>query len=153
MVRINFSLPLENCYKRSSAILSGISIFKGALAKLKTQHQEDPSSPTLATNKPTLLRSLFTVGALCRHFDFDQEEFKGANKVKSVPYLKSSRSAVQPLITHLIIYHVFQIVIKDKVLELLLYFTTHEDEEVQLKAIIGLGKFHADLWSKGKFLK
>uniref|UniRef100_A0A8C7X5K8 Nipped-B protein n=1 Tax=Oryzias sinensis TaxID=183150 RepID=A0A8C7X5K8_9TELE len=34
---------------------------------------------------------------------------------------------------------VFQIVIKDKVLELLLYFTTHEEEEVQIKAIIGLG--------------
>lgn len=33
-----------------------------------------------------------------------------------------------------------QIVIKEKVLELLLYFTTHEDEEVQIKAIIGLGK-------------
>uniref|UniRef100_M3ZSI3 Nipped-B protein n=1 Tax=Xiphophorus maculatus TaxID=8083 RepID=M3ZSI3_XIPMA len=85
--------------------------FYGALAKLKTQHQEDPSSSTLAANKPTLLRSLFTVGALCRHFDFDQEEFKGANKI----------------------------IIKDKVLELLLYFTTHEDEEVQIKAIIGLG--------------
>ncbi|CAI5666931.1 unnamed protein product [Oreochromis niloticus] len=85
--------------------------YYGALAKLKTQHQEDPTSSTLAANKPTLLRSLFTVGALCRHFDFDQEEFKGANKI----------------------------VIKDKVLELLLYFTTHEEEEVQIKAIIGLG--------------
>uniref|UniRef100_A0A8C9SUX1 Nipped-B protein n=1 Tax=Scleropages formosus TaxID=113540 RepID=A0A8C9SUX1_SCLFO len=31
------------------------------------------------------------------------------------------------------------VVIKDKVLELLLYFTRHEDEEVQTKAIIGLG--------------
>ncbi|KAM4527458.1 nipped-B-like protein B isoform 2-T4 [Odontesthes bonariensis] len=85
--------------------------YYGALAKLKTQHQEDSGSSTLAANKPTLLRSLFTVGALCRHFDFDQEEFKGANKI----------------------------VIKDKVLDLLLYFTTHEDEEVQIKAIIGLG--------------
>ncbi|XP_054468120.1 nipped-B-like protein [Anoplopoma fimbria] len=85
--------------------------YYGALAKLKTQHQEDPNSSTLAANKPTLLRSLFTVGALCRHFDFDQEEFKGANKI----------------------------IIKDKVLELLLYFTTHEDEEVQIKAITGLG--------------
>ncbi|KAF6733208.1 Nipped-B-like protein [Oryzias melastigma] len=85
--------------------------YYGALAKLKTQHQEDPSSPTLATNKPTLLRALFTVGALCRHFDFDLEEFKGANKI----------------------------IIKDKVLELLLYFTTHAEEEVQVKAIIGLG--------------
>uniref|UniRef100_A0A665VVG1 Nipped-B protein n=1 Tax=Echeneis naucrates TaxID=173247 RepID=A0A665VVG1_ECHNA len=73
--------------------------------------ERDPNSSTLVANKPTLLRSLFTVGALCRHFDFDQEEFKGASKI----------------------------VIKDKVLELLLYFTTHEDEEVQIKAIIGLG--------------
>lgn len=32
-----------------------------------------------------------------------------------------------------------QVVIKDKVLELLLYFTKHEDEEVKTKAIIGLG--------------
>ncbi|XP_041825130.1 nipped-B-like protein B [Melanotaenia boesemani] len=85
--------------------------YYGALAKLKTQHQEDPGNSTLATNKPTLLRSLFTVGALCRHFDFDQEEFKGPNKI----------------------------IIKDKVLDLLLYFTTHEEEEVQIKAIIGLG--------------
>lgn len=62
--------------------------FIGALAKLKTQHQEDPNSSTLAANKPTLLRSLFTVGALCRHFDFDQEEFKGANKVNTSNQLK-----------------------------------------------------------------
>ncbi|XP_034047622.1 nipped-B-like protein B [Thalassophryne amazonica] len=85
--------------------------FYGALAKLKMQHQEDPSSSALATNKPALLRSLFTVGALCRHFDFDLEDFKGSTKI----------------------------VIKDKVLELLLYFTAHEDEEVQIKAIIALG--------------
>ncbi|XP_023692308.2 nipped-B-like protein A isoform X2 [Paramormyrops kingsleyae] len=85
--------------------------YYGALTKLKGQHQEDPNSTVLAATKPALLRSLFTVGALCRHFDFDLEEFKGNSKV----------------------------VIKDKVLELLLYFTRHEDEEVQTKAIIGMG--------------
>ncbi|XP_069077311.1 nipped-B-like protein isoform X9 [Pleurodeles waltl] len=85
--------------------------YYGALTKLKNQHQEDPNSTVLAANKPALLRSLFTVGALCRHFDFDQEEFKGNSKVN----------------------------IRDKVLELLLYFTKHSDEEVQTKAIIGLG--------------
>uniref|UniRef100_A0A668ASZ4 Nipped-B protein n=1 Tax=Myripristis murdjan TaxID=586833 RepID=A0A668ASZ4_9TELE len=85
--------------------------FYGALNKLKIQHQEDPNSTTLVANKPFLLRSLFTVGALGRHFDFDLEDFKGTNKV----------------------------VIKEKVLELLLYFTKHEDEEVKTKAIIGLG--------------
>uniref|UniRef100_A0A671YBR7 Nipped-B protein n=1 Tax=Sparus aurata TaxID=8175 RepID=A0A671YBR7_SPAAU len=36
-------------------------------------------------------------------------------------------------------FEIKKIVIKDKVLDLLLYFTTHEDEEVQIKAIIGLG--------------
>ncbi|XP_069379772.1 nipped-B-like protein A isoform X4 [Paralichthys olivaceus] len=85
--------------------------FYGALNKLKVQHHEDSNSATLVANKPFLLRSLFTVGALARHFDFDLEEFKGTNKV----------------------------VIKEKVLELLLYFTKHEDEEVKTKAIIGLG--------------
>ncbi|XP_022054799.1 nipped-B-like protein A isoform X2 [Acanthochromis polyacanthus] len=85
--------------------------FYSALNRLKIQHQEDPNSTTLVASKPLVLRSLFTVGALARHFDFDLEEFKGTNKV----------------------------VIKEKVLELLLYFTKHEDEEVKSKAIIGLG--------------
>uniref|UniRef100_M4ARG6 Nipped-B protein n=1 Tax=Xiphophorus maculatus TaxID=8083 RepID=M4ARG6_XIPMA len=82
-----------------------------ALNKFKIQHQDDPNSTALVANKPFLLRSLFTVGALGRHFDFDLEEFKGTNKI----------------------------IIKEKVLELLLYFTKHEDEVVKTKAIIGLG--------------
>lgn len=62
--------------------LNSFSYFLGALNKLKIQHQEDPNSTTLAANKPFLLRSLFTVGALARHFDFDLEEFKGTKQVK-----------------------------------------------------------------------
>uniref|UniRef100_A0A671KB38 Nipped-B protein n=1 Tax=Sinocyclocheilus anshuiensis TaxID=1608454 RepID=A0A671KB38_9TELE len=85
--------------------------YYGALTKLKIQHQEGTNSTALAATKAALLRSLFTVGALCRHFDFDFEQFKGTTKV----------------------------VIKEKVLESLLYFTNHEDEEVKCKAIIGLG--------------
>lgn len=63
-------------------LLLKFSIFLGALNKLKIQHQEDPNSTTLVANKPFLLRSLFTVGALARHFDFDLEEFKGTNRVR-----------------------------------------------------------------------
>uniref|UniRef100_A0A3P9LBM2 Nipped-B protein n=1 Tax=Oryzias latipes TaxID=8090 RepID=A0A3P9LBM2_ORYLA len=92
-------------------VMACFNKFYTALNKLKIQHQEDPNSSSLVVNKPFLLRSLFTVGALARHFDFDLEEFKGNNKV----------------------------VIKEKVLELLLYFTKHEEEEVKTKAIIGLG--------------
>ncbi|XP_056601380.1 nipped-B-like protein A [Triplophysa dalaica] len=85
--------------------------YYGALTKLKVQHQEGTNSMAMTATKAALLRSLFTVGALSRHFDFDREDFKGTTKV----------------------------VIKEKVLELLLYFTNHEDEEVRCKAIIGLG--------------
>lgn len=61
----------------------------GALNRMKVQHQEDPNSTTLVANKPFLLRSLFTVGALARHFDFDLEEFKGTNKVSDWSLLNS----------------------------------------------------------------
>lgn len=125
----------------------------GALARLKTQHQEDPSSSTLAANKPTLLRSLFTVGALCRHFDFDQEEFKGANKVNFSTFHKcyflscSTTCFDGGLFCSPPVSFFSQIIIKEKVLELLLYFTTHVDEEVQIKAIIGLGMLYLNLHS------
>ncbi|XP_066509612.1 nipped-B-like protein A [Hoplias malabaricus] len=85
--------------------------YYGVLTKLKVQHQENSNSINQTATKAALLRSLFTVGALCRHFDFDLEYFKGNSKIE----------------------------IKDKVLELLLYFTSHEEEEVKCKAIIGLG--------------
>lgn len=40
-----------------------------------------------------------------------------------------------------------QVNIKDKVLELLMYFTKHSDEEVQTKAIIGLGEILHQIWN------
>lgn len=55
--------------------------YYGALTKLKVQHQEGTNSMAMAATKAALLRSLFTAGALCRHFDFDQEDFKGSTKV------------------------------------------------------------------------
>ena len=54
--------------------------FFGVLSRLLTEHKRDPNSPNLAKNRPTLLRSLFTVGLLCRHFDFDSNAF-GEKKV------------------------------------------------------------------------
>lgn len=92
------------------------------------------------------------MGALCRHFDFDQEQFKGANKVNptNIFQLYLQFRIHQDWFDD--IPCVSQIVIKDKVLELLLYFTTHEDEEVQLKAIIGLGMSRVISWSWTEFL-
>ena len=47
----------------------------GVISKLMIQHQKCPTSPQLAASRPTLLRSLFTVGLLCKHFNFDSEDF------------------------------------------------------------------------------
>lgn len=141
-----------------------IFVLPAALNKLKLQHQEDPNSTTLVANKPFLLRSLFTVGALARHFDFDLEEFKGNNKVGRQSQCSKKHECLKVLNTRkrLITWNcratvqinnqrcltmtrdlsvcLLQVVIKEKVLELLLYFTKHEDEEVKTKAIIGLGR-------------
>ncbi|XP_063051762.1 nipped-B-like protein A isoform X2 [Engraulis encrasicolus] len=85
--------------------------FYGVLIKLKVLHQEGGSGSDMEAKRLLLMRSLFTVGAMCRHFDFDQEHFKGDSTV----------------------------LIKDKVLDHLMYFVKYEDEEVQAKAILGLG--------------
>uniref|UniRef100_UPI00358E56D1 nipped-B-like protein isoform X3 n=1 Tax=Myxine glutinosa TaxID=7769 RepID=UPI00358E56D1 len=85
--------------------------YYNVLVKLRAQHREAADSDVLVSNRPTLLRALFTVGALCRHFDFDKEDFKGNTKV----------------------------IIRERVLETLMYFTRYPDDEVQMKALIGLG--------------
>lgn len=45
----------------------------GVLVKLCYDHKEDPDNPQLRARKPTLLRSLFTVGLLCKYFDLDRD--------------------------------------------------------------------------------
>ncbi|KAL5016356.1 hypothetical protein ScPMuIL_005945 [Solemya velum] len=84
--------------------------FFGVLCKLMADHKDNPENPTLQNRKPTLLRSLFTVGLLCKHFDFDAKEMGDAK------------------------YSV-----RDKVFDVLYYFIHHEDEEVQHKALTGMG--------------
>ncbi|KAJ8305636.1 hypothetical protein KUTeg_016181 [Tegillarca granosa] len=84
--------------------------FFGVLLSLMMHHKEDPNAAILSSRKPTLLRSLFTVGLLCKHFDFDSKDMGEA---------KTS--------------------VKDRVFAVLLYFVSHEDEEVRKKALTGLG--------------
>ena len=47
------------------------------------EHVSKPDSPQLRASMPTLLRSLYTVGLLCRHFDFDSEQF-GEKRVRKI---------------------------------------------------------------------
>ena len=70
-----------NCSFPSVMCLIKFEFFTGVLARLMSFHKQDPTSKQVVEGKPTLLRALFTVGLLCRHFDFDSEAF-GEKRVK-----------------------------------------------------------------------
>jgi cohesin loading factor subunit SCC2 len=72
------------------------SKFFGVLSKLMMDHKEDASNPVLQQRKSTLLRSLFTVGQLCRHFDFDSKEM-GEAKVSTIKRTKNKTVVFQIL--------------------------------------------------------
>jgi len=82
------------------------------LAKLMTMHQSNPTGVQFLSNRPSLMRALFTVGVLCKHFDFDSEDF-GEKKAS----------------------------IRERVFELLIYFLESADDEVKLKSLSGLGLY------------
>ncbi|OWF42149.1 nipped-B-like protein B isoform X2 [Mizuhopecten yessoensis] len=114
-------MVLQSCVRCLGAVVNNVSHnyalvkdcfqkFFGVLSRLMADHREDPENATLKIRKPTLLRSLFTVGLLCKHFDFDSSEM-GETKTS----------------------------VKDKVYDVLHYFVFHEDEEVRTKALTGLG--------------
>ena len=48
-----------------------IYLFIVYLEKVKLLYTQDPKSPQLATVKPSVLRSTFTVGLFCKHFNMD----------------------------------------------------------------------------------
>ncbi|GFS10541.1 nipped-B-like protein [Elysia marginata] len=97
----NYEL-VKDCFKK----------FYGVLAKLMVDHKTNKDCPTLKQRRPPLLRALFTVGLLCKHFDLDAKDM-GETKV----------------------------CVRETVFEVLMYFTGHEDEEVQLKALTAIGFF------------
>lgn len=82
--------------------------YHGYLAKAKADLCRNPSKAQV--NRPTLLRSLFTLGLLCKQFDFDSD-VKPKNEGST----------------------------KHRVFAVYIYFTKHPDEEVCQKAITGLG--------------
>lgn len=53
-------------------------LFPGYLAKAKADLSKNPGKAQI--NRPTLLRSLFTLGLLCKQFDFDSD-VKSKNEV------------------------------------------------------------------------
>uniref|UniRef100_T1JC53 Nipped-B protein n=1 Tax=Strigamia maritima TaxID=126957 RepID=T1JC53_STRMM len=95
----NFKL-VQDCFQK----------FFTVLVKIKKEYELNPDNPILIQHRPTLSRSLFTVGLLCKHFDLDSED------VGNCQYL-----------------------IREKVYEVMMYFMKHADEEVQHKALTGLG--------------
>ena len=88
-----------------------VCFLAGVLSSLRQLHQSNPGSPELQRRQATCLRALFTLGLLCRHFDFDSPDFNA------------------------------HVTIKNKVFEVLMYFMRHESGDVRHMALSGLGFF------------
>ncbi|CAC5356365.1 SCC2 [Mytilus coruscus] len=100
-----------NCVSHNFALVKDcFQKFFGLLTRMMVIHKSNPRESSLNARKPTLNRSLFTVGLFCKHFDFDSKEM-GETKVS----------------------------IREKVFDVLYYFVFHEDLDVQEKALAGLG--------------
>ncbi|XP_055932716.1 nipped-B-like protein A, partial [Argiope bruennichi] len=79
----------------------------------KKEDEKNPDNENLKAKRPKLLRSLFTVGLFCRHFDFETMD-TGIDQNG-------------------------QISLKDRVFQCIIYFNQHHDEVIRLKALTGLG--------------
>ncbi|GFT58052.1 nipped-B-like protein [Nephila pilipes] len=79
----------------------------------KKEYEKNPDNTNLKTMRPKLLRSLYTVGLFCRHFDFDAMD--------TCPDQNGHVS------------------LKDRVFDGIIYFNQHHDEVIRLKALTGLG--------------
>jgi cohesin loading factor subunit SCC2 len=85
--------------------------FYGLLEKAQHIHKQDPNNSQLASAKPSILRSLFSVGLFSKYFDIDK--ITGDNK--------SAASMSQ------------------RVYSLLIFFCSNNDNEIMNKALIGFG--------------
>ena len=68
--------PSENTAQNKvtfEIILILIVLFLGALSRIMSEFHKNPDFQNLPSTKPTTMRALFTVGLLCKHFDFDSK--------------------------------------------------------------------------------
>ncbi|KAH6937282.1 hypothetical protein HPB50_026283 [Hyalomma asiaticum] len=86
------------------------------LCVVKREHQAGRDN-----NRQSLQRCLYTLGLLCRHFDFEHLEPASDSTVDSA----NAEDADQPL--------------KQRVFAAMLYFTEHEVEDIRQRALTGLG--------------
>ncbi|PIK43250.1 putative nipped-B-like protein [Apostichopus japonicus] len=134
-----------------------------ALSKYQKEHERDPNNKVLIENKPTLRRALFTVGLFCKHFDFDiglklQRVGKDPNCLRVRISIYFSVLAKLLLICRFSLkfgvsftYSLMNkrlkplrlsysmVLVSARVLDVLLYFCGHEDQDIKLKALNGIG--------------
>ncbi|CAK9302581.1 unnamed protein product [Gordionus sp. m RMFG-2023] len=141
--------------------------FFGILYKMALETYENENCPVLNSKKSLLLRSLYTVGLLCMHFDFDQEDMKLNKKIfqekllfwenqyysnfKKVHMDKSNNvkstdnsghefnSCNRKKIPFLNTCNL--IPVSECVFEIFFHFVTQKDEIIKQKALSGLGFF------------
>ena len=59
----------------------------GVLAKMMHEHKLNKDCQTVKSRKSTLMRALFTVGLLCKHFDLDSPDM-GETKVSTMRWIR-----------------------------------------------------------------
>jgi len=115
LVTYNACLILkEIVFNPVDIVLALVIFFVDIVFNCHKQHQVNPNSEALLSRKAALRRSLFTIGVLCKHFDFDDEELG----------MRSMNSSS----------------IEDFVFEQLMYFLWHEDGAIRQQALTSLGK-------------
>jgi len=64
-----------------SKVVSVITQYVDLLESVRTIHSKDKTNQKLVSLRPSILRSLFTVGLFCKHFDMDVISQKTSPKV------------------------------------------------------------------------
>ena len=54
-------------------VLFFLNLILGFLIRVRNELIQNPSSTIQKSNRPLLQRSLFTLGLLCKHFDFEND--------------------------------------------------------------------------------
>ena len=111
-------------------LLLPLLLSSGYLEKFQLLYTQDPKNPKLCNVKQSVLRSLFTVGLFSKNFEMDNMTIGITNE--KVQYL---------LIFIIIILFFFS---KEKMsmrlFSVFIFFCNHNDEEIQIKALYGLGE-------------
>ena len=104
-----------------------LPLSSGYLEKFQLLYTQDPKNPKLSNVKQSVLRSLFTVGLFSKNFEMDNMTIGITNE--KVQYL-----------FFLLLFVFLKEKMSMRLFSVFIFFCNHNDEEIQIKALYGLGE-------------